>query len=244
MAAVPSASDAPDVSIVRASFAMRLAVAAGVLVLLAGGISLCGRLIGHTVALAGYTDDAHLYEVVIGNNVIAAPANTIRQGRARHDGVAQRLDLYLRWPDMDGFSEAARADFNNADGAKRILFLTFEPKMMSRDMSGRLQPIYEALVEPEASQGPAGISFHAFTAKSGYLGEKLAVAERQGDEPFVARCLAGGDASASLAPCERDIQIGDDLSLTYRFPEELLAVWPRLEAAVRQKANSLLKTAG
>ena len=243
MAAVLSASDAAIVSISRASVAMRCALAAGALVLLAGGISLCGRLIGHTLALAGYTDDTHPYEVVIGNNVVAAPANTIRQGRARRDGVAPRLDLYLRWPEMDGFSEAARVDFNNADGAKRILFLTFEPKMMSRDMSGRFQPIYRTLIEPEGSPGPAGISFHAFAAKSGYVGEKLAVAERPGTEPFVARCLADGDDALSLAPCERDIQVGADLSLTYRFPEELLAVWPEVEAAVRQKAGTLLKTA-
>ena len=46
----------------------------------------------------------------------------------------------------------------------------------------------------------------------------LAVAERPGEDPFVARCLTGASAAESLAPCERDIQLGDDLSLTYRFP--------------------------
>ena len=47
----------------------------------------------------------------------------------------------------------------------------------------------------------------------------------------------------SLAPCERDIQVGDDLSLTYRFPQELLADWQALDAAVTAKAARFLKTA-
>ena len=37
----------------------------------------------------------------------------------------------------------------------------------------------------------------------------------------MARCLSGPSAEESLAPCERDIHVGDDLSLSYRFPTEL-----------------------
>ena len=41
---------------------------------------------------------------------------------------------------------------------------------------------------------------YGFTEKSGYLNEVLAVAERPGDTPFVARCLSGPSAEQSLAP--------------------------------------------
>ena len=85
-----------------------------VLALLSVAISVGGNWFGHSIAMAGHTDDTTVHEIVIGNNVIAAPANTIRFERARRDGVADRLDLYLRWPDMDGYSEAARDDFNHA----------------------------------------------------------------------------------------------------------------------------------
>ncbi len=51
--------------------------------------------------------------MVIGNNVIAVPANIIRFEQARRDGIASRLDLYLRYPEMDGYSDAARDDFNH-----------------------------------------------------------------------------------------------------------------------------------
>ena len=113
---------------------------------------------------------------------------------------------------------------------------------MSRDMSGRLAPIYSTLLVSPGTAGPAGITLYRFSEKSGYLDEVLAVAEQPGGEPFVARCLGGASAAESLAPCERDIHVGDDLSLSYRFPQELLGQWRELDAALRKKAASLLRT--
>ncbi|MGO4843225.1 hypothetical protein AB4144_64220, partial [Rhizobiaceae sp. 2RAB30] len=58
----------------------------------------------------------------------------------------------------------------------------------------------------------------------------------------VARCLTGQSAEESLAPCERDIHVGGNLSLTYRFPRELLQGWRSLDAAVLATARSLIRT--
>ena len=44
----------------------------------------------------------------------------------------------------------------------------------------------------------------------------------------------------SLAPCERDVFVGKELSLTYRFPRELLGEWRALDRAVVAKANAML----
>jgi hypothetical protein len=82
---------------------------------------------------------------------------------------------------------------------------------------------------------------YGFSEKSGYLNEVLAVAGRPGKDPFVARCLSGPTAEESLAPCERDIQVGDSLSLTYRFPREFLGNWQALDAAIVAKATDVLK---
>jgi hypothetical protein len=179
---------------------------------------------------------------VIGNDVIMAPANAIRFERGRHDGIASRLDLYLDWPEMEGYSEKARDAFNHAHGEKRILFLSFEERAMSRDMSGRFKPIYSQLITRPGTPGPAGLTFYGFVEKSGYLNETLAVADRQGMDPFVARCLIGPSADESLAPCERDVQVGDNLSLSYRFPKELLTEWRSLDIAIATKTAQILKT--
>ena len=223
---------------------LKVFYAFGALALLSLVISVGGRWLGRSIAMAGHTDDTTLHEVVIGNNVIAAPANAIRFARARRDGIASRLDLYLRWPDLQGYSEAHRDDFNHAGGVRRIVFLTFDERMMSRDMSGRFGPIYSSMIVLPGERGAAGIGLFPFNEKSGYLSEVLAVAERPGAEPFVARCLSGPSAEESLAPCERDIHVGDNLSLSYRFPKELLSDWRNLDAAIREKALAMLKTDG
>lgn len=210
------------------------------LALLSLAISLGGKWFGRSIAMAGYTDDTTVRAVVIGNNVLAVPDNAIRFAHARRDGAAARLDLYLRYPAMDGYSDATRADFNGQSPVKNIIFLSFEEKMMSRDMSGRFAPIYSALIQQPGTPGADGITRYTFKEKSGYLNEVLAVAYRPGQEPFVARCLTGQIAEDSLAPCERDVQVGDNLSLTYRFPVELLGNWQALDKAIMAETERIL----
>jgi hypothetical protein len=224
-------------------FVRKVFVIFAALALAAAGISLGGKFYGRSIAMGGHTDSATLRQIVIGNNLIIAPENAIRFNEARRDGIGNRLDLYLHWPDLNGYSASVSADFNHENGARKIIFLTFEEQTMSRDMSGRFAPIYNQLIDKPGAPSENGLTLFAFSAKSGYLNEELAVAARSEDDPFVARCLTGEAAKESLAPCARDIQIGDNLSLTYRFPRELLGDWPALEAAIRAKALSMLKPA-
>lgn len=237
-AATPEAGlRAPDAAFLVKVFYVFAALAA-----LSVLISVGGKMLGREIVMAGHSDDATIREVVIGNNVIAVPANAIRFDGSRRDGVADRLELYLHWPDMRGYSAEHRDDFNHAGGSRRILFLTFEERRMSRDMSGRFGPIYSSLIKTPGREGPGGLTLFDFDPKSGYFDEVLTVAARDGADPFVARCLAGNTAASSLAPCERDIQLGDGLSLTYRFPLELLGDWRAVDAAVLREAVGFLQS--
>jgi hypothetical protein len=205
-------------------------------------IAAAGRWLGPSITLGGYSDDPTPREIVIGNNVLSVPANAIRFSEARHDGVAARLDLYLRWPDLTGYSNAAREDFNDTNGRKDILFLSFEPQRMSQDMSGRFQPIYRSLIVEPGKPGEGGITLYDFKPDTGYVNEVLAVGPGSEGEPFVARCLAGAASRGSLAPCQRDVLVGKGLSLNYRFPRKLLAEWQSLDKSVFAKAGSFIRT--
>ena len=228
-------------SIVRAGIMRKLFYGLAALALMSLGISLAGQWAGQTILMGGHSDDTSLREIVIGNDVLTVPANMIRFEAARRGGAAGRLDLYVRWPQMDGYSIAASDAFNHVGGDRSILFVSLEPRMMSRDMSSRFDPIYSLLIEEGARPGPGGLAIHRFSPESGYVDEVLAVAERPGEEPFVMRCLAGAAAKESLAPCERDIHGGKDLSLVYRMPPGLAGEWRAVEAAVRALAGTLLR---
>lgn len=228
---------------VRTGFALRLFYVFALLALASAAIAMAGKLAGQSIAMGGHTDSRTVREIVIGNDVVNAPDNMIRFEKARRDGAAARLDLYVRWPQMDGYSAGASDAFNHVGGERSILFVSFEPRTMSRDMSHRFAPIYSNLIEPESRPGPAGLRIHRFTEASGYVDEVLAVDEEPGAEPFVMRCLAGAAARESLAPCERDIHIGKDLSLSYRMPPELAGEWRAVEAGVRDMAHRFLRAA-
>ncbi len=229
---------------VGSRFAVRLFYIFAALAAFSVAISVAGRMLGGSIASVGHTDDSRLLELVIGNNVLAVPANYIRFEGQRAGGEVHRLDLYMRWPDLAGYSNDIRDDFNHRDGSRRIIFMSVEPRLMSRDMSARFDPIYRRLIELPGTPSAAGLSAYRFSETSGYMNEMLMVGDRPGQSPFVARCLTGTIAEQSLAACERDVHIGDELSLTYRFPARLLGQWRKLDAAVVGKMSEFLRTGG
>ncbi len=225
------------------SFVVKVFYVFAALALASIGISLGGKWLGASIAAVGHSQDRTRYEILVGNNVLSVRGNMIRFEEARRDGDAERLDLYAKWPEFTGYADSDREAFNNRTPRKQIIFVAIEHRMMSRDMSGRLEPIYRKLIELPGSAGPSSLRRYDFTKESGYVNEVLIVGDRPGEAPFVARCLTGATAAESLAGCERDVHLGEQLSLTYRFPEELLPNWKALDAGVGALVSGLIRTA-
>ncbi len=222
---------------------LRRIVAVGLFLIAATlAIGLVSRLYGDRLILAGHTKDQTLREVVIGGDVITVPSNLIRYSAQRREGVAERLDLYAHWPTLSGYSDAARDAFNGLTAKPEIVFLSFEERRTSRDMAGRLEPIYRKLTEgAPAIDTATGLEHTRLSEKSGYMNEELLVGARaDGSAPFVARCLLEADDSASVAPCEYDVFVGRELSMMVRFPREMLRDWDGFERTIAAFANGLV----
>ncbi|MEZ5872687.1 MAG: hypothetical protein R3D32_12780 [Nitratireductor sp.] len=206
------------------------------------GISLViyalAHMIGNEVSRAGHSIDTSIREIVIGNDVTHIPGNLIRFGSQRRSSEVQRVDLYMHWPSMSGYSEQLSEIFNRETVDPSILFVTLEPRTMTRDMSGRIEPIYSKfLVGPERQAGN-GLLRRELAADGGFMDEDL-VYEAGNPYPFAARCIS--DTAQSVTHfCLRDIHIGRDLMATYRFHESLLGEWRQLDAAIRAKLKLIL----
>ena len=229
---------------VESKFFNRVFTAFAILALLSLLISFAGRELGAKLTMGGHTDDTTSHEIIIGNDVIVLPANMIRYPEQRRDGVANRLDLYVMWPTMRGYTSQSKAIFNNAiDKKNKLIFISVEPRTLSRDMSDRYEPIYKAMIDKPGVSLSNGLTRFPLPEKSGFMDEELYVGPATGNRPFVARCLNAQTAQTSIAPCDRDIHIGDDLVLMVRFPAELLDNWPQLDAQLATFANTIVKTA-
>lgn len=197
-------------------------------------ISWFGQAYGERLALAGHSESTEILDITIGRDRIALPANTIRFEEQRLSGSTERVDLYLLWPDLTGYSREERRRFDDLGSSQSLLFLQISQSTMSRDMSGRVEPIYRHLLQPGPSQGPAGLTVHTFRDGTGYEGETLLTATLPDGTPYAIRCLLPTSTEkATSSDCQRDIHVGEDLTVLYRFSSRLLGDWQAIDTAVR-----------
>ncbi|WP_246735809.1 hypothetical protein [Agrobacterium sp. a22-2] len=241
---ISSAISADESPLVSNRFLFGTAIVIGVLALLSAGISVAGHWFGERLSLAGHSDSTDIHEVTIGQDRLRLSANTIRFEGQRHDGVAQRVDLHFLWPEMTGYHKEYRRRFDDVSLSGSLLFLQISQSTMSRDMSGRVGPIYSQLFTGPPEKGPHGLTLHHLRGETGYENEVLLTAPRLGLPDYAVRCILPKPGTpASSGDCQRDIHVGRDLSVLYRFSSTLLADWDRIDIAVRSHIESRISEA-
>lgn len=200
-----------------------------------------GHHFGRTLSLGGHSERIDPIEIVVGNNVLSVPENTIRHETQRRAAEYASIELYFRWPELTGYTRRDTEIFNSQTENRSVIFVTIERASMSRDMSGRYASVYRPLLREPGLAGPAGLTLRAFRPDAGYGNELLASGTDADGGIYVARCLAGSEGRQMLAGCERDIHIGNDLSMTYRFPRELLGQWQAMDAALKKRISRLIR---
>jgi len=240
-----SAQPQEDLPLISDRFLQRLTLATILLVAITLAISIGGRWLGQRMALGGHSESSAMLAVTIGEDTLQVPENTIRFAEQRRSGPAERIDLYLTWPGMMGYGHDRRDSFDNVERSDLLIFLQISQSTMSKDMSGRLEPIYTQLFDGPPIAYGHGLTLHRLKNTSGYGEEVLLTAERPGKQPFVVRCLLpSATGHATSGDCQRDVHIGSDLSTLYRFSSSLLKDWDHIDAAVHSFVDARLDATG
>ncbi|MCY0095111.1 hypothetical protein [Hoeflea ulvae] len=225
-------------------FIWKLTTVVAVMCLVTLAIAVTGQLVGRQISHAGNTADRTMHEIVIGDDRLRLPANVIRYENQRVSGVQSAIDTYFSWPGMNGYSEARRNIFNQTDSADGLVFARIAQATMSRDMSGRYTPIYRRLTEGAPVAGPNGLDSYRLRSGAGYANELMYVEHGASEHPYTIRCLVEETAPdldfTTRTGCQRDISLGQDLSVTYRYSIDLLPHWREIERDVRQKLEAAL----
>jgi len=231
--------DDKETSLLSNAFLLKITAFFGLLAIVTAALTIAGKLYGDRLVLDGHTTSRDVIHIAISQDVLALPANMIRFENQRKDGEAKVVNLYLSWPEMDGYTEARAARFSDPNNSRSLIFLEFSQSVMSRDMSGRLQPIYARLFKGPAEAGPAGLELHHLNERSGFGAEVLLTGKSRAGADYVVRCiLPKSRDAATAADCQRDIHVGRDLTLLYHFSAELLPEWETIDAAIRAYAES------
>jgi hypothetical protein len=237
-----SASVEDELPLISQRFLIRLALVVALLVAATVAIGVGGHWLGQRIALGGHSESREDMTVTIGEDTLRLPANMIRFADQRRSGVAERLDVYLTWPGLEGYSQALRENFDTVERPDLLIFLQLSQSTMSQEMSGRLEPVYSQLFDGEPEPFANGLMLHHLRADSGYGEEVVLTAERPaGEPPYVVRCLIPAPgAKATGADCQRDIHIGNDVTVLYRFSSLVLKDWDHIDAAVKSFVRSRL----
>ncbi|MEO8667745.1 MAG: hypothetical protein ABI399_04460 [Bauldia sp.] len=211
-----------------------------IVVVVAGGVAVW-RLVRHyhdSVALSGRSADTTPVSVTIAGNALAIPANMIRTGRQRRGGAAERVDLLLDWPDLNGYSAEDAEPFRNGSPIAPLIYVSIVAADSALDSTGRLEPVYSRFFTGDPVRGPSGLTGRLLSEDSGYRGEQIFY-QPGVKQPFVARCIATATPEVP-ATCLRDVQIAPRLSMLYRFDRFYLGDWQEMEGKLRDLALRLL----
>lgn len=234
---------AEETPLLSNGFLIKLTAVVAVLALLTVAISVGGRWFGRHITLAGNSDSTAAVSITIGRDTLNLSENTLRFPSQRHGGVAERADLYLTWPEMQGYTKEQRARFDDVAQSSGLIFLQITQSTMSRDMSGRIEPIYTHLMDGAAAPYADGLTLHRLRADAGYSGEVLLTAARENAPDYAVRCvLPDSPEAATSGDCQRDIKVGKDLSVLYRFSSRHLNDWDHIDAAIRTFVEVRLAT--
>lgn len=228
--------------LITPKFAWRVASVVGILLVITLVIHLTGKYFSGSIIKAGHTDDQRQYSVILGQNTLNIAANTIRFESQRRNGVADGIKLYLSWPEMAGYTNETKNKFNDIGANSSLIFLDIGYSEGQVDMSSRFDPIYRNFIEGSPNAGPDGLVFYKMSAQSSYSGEILYIEAITKERPYVIKCLQNksGDTTNS-AGCQRDVNFGQGLRLTYRFSESRIAQWRSIEQQVINFAKKILQ---
>lgn len=185
---------------------------------------------------AGMSADPQPVPVTLGSVQMAVPDNMIALASER-GGHQQKLDLFVHWPTLEGFSPERASEFQ--PGAVSGVFrITLRPAGGAMSPQARFHAVYPRVLEDEATTRPDGTAVRRFRDGFGYDDEVLYVGPRA-EPPLFARCLA--DSLPSAPSCLTDFRTEHGLDVTYRFRPSMLDEWPDMDLTVRALVDGLVK---
>jgi len=225
-------------SAISGGFANKLLGVTFLLLVISIALYLAAAYFGDNISRGGHSASTETIEVVVGNDLLHVPANFIRHSNQRKAGLHHRLELYMHWPTLSGYSDELSHAFNTISEESDLIFVTLEKRSMPYDMSGRIAPIYKRFFTGQPTPYKAGLVKQSLNSEAGFIDEDLYYAAGS-PYPFATRCVKD-NSTVGTPYCIRDIHLSENLSLTYRFHKRMLTEWITLERKLRETVKNML----
>ena len=167
----------------------------------------------------------------VGGKQFLIPANYIIYSDERQGGQHLRVILAALMPDFHGYSRAEAWQFTNDGAQSRVVHLRIWADNLALSEPAQLHRVLLTFVtSPHGQPGPFGLTQYRFRHDNGYRGQDLFVGVYDG-QTIVLRCWR--IVSTNHAPdCMRDLRLGHNVSLSYRFKRTYLSQWRQIAQGV------------
>lgn len=174
----------------------------------------------------------------VAGETLTVPGGYFRFVDQRRAAKLDRIDLVLRWPDLAEAMQPRPTSPSGVGSDPDLVFVSITRRDVPFDSTARLATVYQRFFDGAAFDGPAGLIGQRMAAGSGYEDE-LIFFEPGSVRPFAVRCFAGEEAGRATI-CLREVMIGRDLIMTYRFAASLLPAWQALDRDLRERIDGFL----
>lgn len=186
----------------------------------------------------------HPIDITVAGQIFHIPENYTQFGRSRRGGEQDKVELYAILPTLEGYSVAFQEEFEgNATNSPVVHFSLFRSDFVPVDLKdrepepplterARFERVYlPHVTNPDGEPERYGFVRYELSGSWGYANEDLYVHERENGELVVFRCIK--ESKEMPSPwCRRDMELGKNVSLSYRFKRPRLRNWEEINAGL------------
>ncbi len=196
------------------------------------------ELLGNTVS---GTERGRLLNVTIGEHSLAVPANYTQYPKDRRDGPRPSIELFTVLPDFVPFSRARREEFLSDKKDARVIVFNISAQDVPLKENDRVERFLRDFAMPNGTETDVGLVEYQFKPDSSYTNQRLYVFSTETGLKGMIRCLR--ETERMPVPfCFRETELGNDLSLFYRFRKAHLGKWQMIDKNMLELAGGFLRT--
>jgi hypothetical protein len=183
--------------------------------------------------------------IKIGGENFAIPANYTVFPRDRRGGDRDEVWLYALWPTFSGYAPSRRQDFvENAPDTRRVDIMIGVRTSPFTERE-RIDILYlPQTTDARGARTPYQLIKYEFKEQrsnvptSGYAGNELYLGEVGEGEIAAIFCMKQREDLIS-PECWRELELGPDVTMSYRFKRPYLAEWRKIDEEVRAFVGKL-----
>ncbi|MDE2463184.1 MAG: hypothetical protein KGO02_05680 [Alphaproteobacteria bacterium] len=169
----------------------------------------------------------------VGGKNFVIPANYIIYPDDRRSGAHNHLALFALMPGFHGYSRTETRQFADDGAQSRVVHMRIRADSLALAEDAQLHRVFMTyVINRHGLPSPFGLTEYSFRLDNGYRGQDLFVGVHDG-QTVVLRCWRFADSNHA-PDCMRDMRLGRNVALSYRFKRTYLSQWRQIASGVRR----------